>query len=65
MQLGILFFVACLATIVVGTTSFFQISSGYEHRRAFVYAGKIMDLVLIAITVLILASCILLLAAKA
>ncbi|TNY22370.1 hypothetical protein DMC30DRAFT_147981 [Rhodotorula diobovata] len=63
--LGILFFVACLASLAAGTITFYTVSSGYEHRQAFVYAGMYNDAVLVCITALIFTTCILLLVANA
>ena len=65
MQLGILFFVACLVTLGAGTFTFYSTSSGYEHRQAFVYAGKSTDAALVCVTILIFTTCVVLLAANA
>ncbi|BGP01169.1 hypothetical protein NBRC10513v2_002121 [Rhodotorula toruloides] len=63
--LGILFFIACIASLVIGTTTFYRSQSGYAQHKAFVYAGKFTDLLIVGIGLLTLAACILLLAAKA
>ncbi|GAA5892858.1 hypothetical protein JCM8208_004106 [Rhodotorula glutinis] len=62
--LGILFFVACLVTLAAGTFTFYTTSSGYEHRQAFVYAGKSTDAALVCVTVLVFTTCVVLLVAN-
>ncbi|BGP38397.1 hypothetical protein JCM10450v2_002342 [Rhodotorula kratochvilovae] len=63
--LGILFFVACLATLAVGTFSFYSVSAGYEHRQAFVYSGTINDALLVSLTALVFTTCVVLLVGNA
>ncbi|GAA5921548.1 hypothetical protein JCM3775_003099 [Rhodotorula graminis] len=63
--LGVLFFVACLVTLAAGTFTFYSTLSGYEHRRAFVYAGRSTDAALVGVTVLIFTTCVVLLVANA
>ncbi|BGP23205.1 DUF202 domain protein [Rhodotorula toruloides] len=63
--LGILFFIACMASLVIGTITFYRSQSGYAQLKAFVYAGKFTDLLIVGLGLLTLTACILLLAAKA
>ncbi|GAA5976558.1 hypothetical protein JCM11641_001339 [Rhodosporidiobolus odoratus] len=61
--LGILFFVATLACLGVGTHSFYTSTSGYSQNKAFVYAGKAVDVLVVGIGLLVAVACVLLLAA--
>ncbi|GAA6000507.1 hypothetical protein JCM10207_008043 [Rhodosporidiobolus poonsookiae] len=61
--LGILFFIATLAAIIVSATTFHSTDTGYAQRKAFVYAGQAAELVSLAIGLLTIAACVLLLAA--
>ncbi|GAA6055367.1 hypothetical protein JCM3770_001074 [Rhodotorula araucariae] len=63
--LGVLFFVACLATLASGTFSFYSVSAGYEHRQAFVYSGRINDVLLVSLTILVFSTCVVLLVGNA
>ncbi|GAA5859985.1 hypothetical protein JCM8547_003045 [Rhodosporidiobolus lusitaniae] len=62
-QLGILFFAACVASLVIGTHSFYSSHSAYRKRKAFVYAGRAVDALVVGIGLLTVTACVLLLAA--
>ncbi|GAA5948769.1 hypothetical protein JCM21900_005290 [Sporobolomyces salmonicolor] len=61
--LGVLFFACAIASLVIGTSGFFNISAAYLQRKGFAYAGKVADAIVLGIGLLIIAACILLLVA--
>lgn len=62
-QLGILFFVASLGSLVSSVITFYRSQSGYARHKAFVYAGRVQDALMIGIASLTLVTCIILLVA--
>ncbi|GAA6034889.1 hypothetical protein JCM8097_009352 [Rhodosporidiobolus ruineniae] len=60
--LGVLFFAATLGSLIIGTYSFYTSATGYSEHRAFVYAGKAVDVFVVGIGLLTVAACVLLLA---
>lgn len=62
-QLGILFFVASLGSLVSAILTFYRSQSGYARHKAFVYAGRAADALMISIAVLTLTTCIIILVA--
>ncbi|POY72562.1 hypothetical protein BMF94_4389 [Rhodotorula taiwanensis] len=63
MPLGILFFVASLGSLVSAILTFYRSQSGYARHKAFVYAGRAADALMISIAVLTLTTCIIILVA--
>ena len=63
-QLGILFFVASLGTVSIGTSSYFGVTKSYFQKKGFAYAGRVGDALMIAIGLLTISTCILLLVAN-
>ncbi|CEQ42192.1 SPOSA6832_03970 [Sporobolomyces salmonicolor] len=61
--LGVLFFACAIASLVIGTSGFFNISAAYLQRKGFAYAGKVADAIVLGIGLLTIAACILLLVA--
>ncbi|GAA5887255.1 hypothetical protein JCM6882_002464 [Rhodosporidiobolus microsporus] len=61
--LGILFFVATIGSLFIGSTTFFTSATGYSQNKAFVYGGRIVDVVLWGVGLLTITACVLLLAA--
>ncbi|GAA6058789.1 hypothetical protein JCM10212_001905 [Sporobolomyces blumeae] len=62
--LGVLFFVAALASVSIGTSSYFGVTADYFRRKGFAYAGRVVDACMLGIGLLIVAACILLLVAN-
>ncbi|GAA5976767.1 hypothetical protein JCM10908_005625 [Rhodotorula pacifica] len=59
--LGILFFVASIGSLISSSITFYRAQSDYALHKAFVYAGRAQDTLIVGIALLTLASCILLL----
>ncbi|GAA5934904.1 DUF202 domain-containing protein [Sporobolomyces koalae] len=62
--LGVLFFVAALCTIAIGTSGYFGVTKSYFQKKGFAYAGRIGEAVIAGIGLLIVTTCIILLAAN-
>lgn len=62
-QLGILFFIASLGSLVSASITFYRSQSGFARHKAFVYAGRVQDALMIGIASLTLVTCIILLVA--
>ncbi|KWU43555.1 hypothetical protein RHOSPDRAFT_34865 [Rhodotorula sp. JG-1b] len=61
--LGILFFIASLGSLVSASITFYRSQSGFARHKAFVYAGRVQDALMIGIASLTLVTCIILLVA--
>lgn len=63
-QLGILFFVASLGAVGIGTSSYYGVTKSYFQKKGFAYAGRVVDALMLGIGLLIITTCLLLLIAN-
>ncbi|GAA6007002.1 hypothetical protein JCM11491_001473 [Sporobolomyces phaffii] len=61
--LGVLFFVASLGAVGIGTSSYFGVTKSYFQKKGFAYAGRVGEALMLAIGLLTICTCILLLVA--